>query len=185
MRTLAVFDESHQTPRRRDERSRETRAVAADRRKDIRERRKQKKRSRRKQRRAARAGQLTRREVQRGQPQGIPARRDDPIRLRDVAADLSQRRHDRGQEWCVEELERESEIPVRVPGEIGEAVRNEACIRDECRLDAAAELREFTRKEWGDNPRLQSEESDSNEEIDREPTREGASLDARQYGWRA
>src|SRR5437773_8474108 len=90
----------------------------------------------------------------------------------------------RGQKWRVEELERKSEIPVRVPGEIREAIRDEAGVRDERRLDAAAELRELARKEWGEGPRLQSEESDDDEEIDWKPTREGACLDAREYGWR-
>src|SRR5439155_5158504 len=139
VRTIAVFDESHQTPRRRDERSRETRAVAADGRKDIGERRKEKKRSRRKQRRAARAGQLTRSEVQRRQPQGVARRRDDPIGLRDVAADLPEQCYEPGQKRRVEELEGEAEIPVRVPGEIREAARDEAGVRDERRLDASAE----------------------------------------------
>ena len=182
MRTLAVFDESHQTPRRRDERSRETRAVTADRRKHIGERRKEKKRPRRKQRRAARAGQLARREVQRGQPQGVARRRDDPIGLRDVAADLPEQCYEPGQKRRVEELEREPQIPVWVPGEIREAVRDEAGVRDERRLDASAELRELAREEWGDRPRLQSEESDGYEEIDGKATREGARLDARSMG---
>ncbi len=182
MRALAVFDEGDEAPGRRDERSRETGAVDADRRKDIRERRKQEKRSRGKQRCAARARQLTRSEVQRRQPQGVARRRDDPIGLRDVAADLPEQRYEPGQKRRVEELEREPQIPVWVPGEIREAVRDEAGVRDERRLDASAELRELAREEWGDRPRLQSEESDGYEEIDRKATREGARLDARSMG---
>src|SRR5207253_9424787 len=52
----------------------------------------------------------------------------------------------------------------------------------EGRLDAAAELGELAREEWGDRPRLQSEESDDGEEIDGEPTRYGARFDAPSMG---
>ena len=185
MRALAVFDERDEAPGRRNERARKGRAVGPDRWERVRERRQQKERSRTEKGRAARTRQLPGREVQSGKPEGIARRRDDPVRLRDVATELPKKRHERWQERRVEELEREAEIPVRVPGEIREPIRDEARVRDEGRLDAAAELGELAREEWGDRPRLDGEESDGSKGIDGKATRQGARLDAPSMGPRA
>ena len=90
VRTLAIFDERDETPGRRNERSREPCSVGPYRRENVCERGKQKERSRGKKGRTARAGQLACREVQRGQPERVAGRGDDPIRLGDVATDLSE-----------------------------------------------------------------------------------------------
>ena len=91
--------------------------------------------------------------------------------MRHIVDDLADDGDDRGQQRRVEELERETEIPVRIPRQIREVIDDEPRVGDEGRLDAAAELRELAREEWSDRPRLQSEESDDYEEINGNPAR--------------
>src|SRR5436309_6735677 len=173
MRPFAVFDERHKPPRRRDGRPRQTGTVRPDRREDVRERWEKQVGAGGEQCGPARSRELARGEIERRKSERVSACGDDAVGLRDVTADLPDDRDEHGKQGRVEELERETEVPVGVPGEIRKAFRDEARIRDEGRLDAAAKLGELPGEKRSDRQRLQREKRYDGEEIDRKTTIRG------------